>query len=60
MPKYNKKFDLTPDDMDLIETAVRTATANDRIDPREAEDLLGRLHNQKVFYRPKDAVYISG
>ncbi|MEO0693609.1 MAG: hypothetical protein AAFY90_12125, partial [Pseudomonadota bacterium] len=60
MPKYNKKFDLTPDDMDLIETAVRTATANDRIDRREAEDLLGRLHNQKVFYRPKDAVYISG
>ena len=60
MPKYNKKFDLTPDDMDLIETAVRTATANDRIDPREAEDLLGRLHNQIVFYRPKDAGYISG
>lgn len=60
MPKYNKKFDLTPDDMELIETAVRTATANDRIDPREAEDLLGRLHNQKVFYRPEGQTYISG
>ena len=27
---------------------------------RQIHDLLGRLHNQKVFYRPKNAPYVSG
>ena len=27
---------------------------------RAGEELLGRLHNQKVFYRPKKRVYIGG
>lgn len=35
--------------------AVRVITE----DIRAGEDLLGRLHNQKVFYRPK-AAYVSG
>ena len=62
MPKYTTKFELDPQDMDLIETALRKA-AQDReagIDAQAANDLLGRLHNQKVFYRPRDQVYISG
>lgn len=29
-------------------------------DLRAGEDLLGRLHDQKVFYRPKSVPYISG
>ena len=27
---------------------------------RELRDLLGRIHNQKIWYRPKDRTYISG
>ncbi|MCY3983318.1 MAG: hypothetical protein OXC72_10190 [Roseovarius sp.] len=27
---------------------------------RRIQQLLGRLHNQKVFYRPRDVHYISG
>ncbi len=27
---------------------------------RQIHDLLGRLHNQKVFYRPKGDVYVGG
>jgi len=27
---------------------------------RAGEELLGRLHNQKVFFRPKKQVYIGG
>lgn len=27
---------------------------------REIRDLLGRIHNQKIWYRPKDRTYISG
>ena len=29
-------------------------------DQRENEELLGRLHDQKIFYRPAKAVYVSG
>jgi hypothetical protein len=29
-------------------------------DQRQNEDLLGRLHDQKIFYRPKNVVYIGG
>ena len=27
---------------------------------QEIRDLLGRIHNQKIWYRPKDRTYISG
>lgn len=61
MPKYNTRFDLSLEDMDLIEKALQHVAANENgpADPREVSDLLGRLHNQKVFYRPKGR-YISG
>ena len=29
-------------------------------DIRQGEDLLGRLHDQKVFYRPQAGAYVSG
>ena len=29
-------------------------------DIRNGEDLLGRLHDQKVFYRPRVGAYVSG
>ncbi len=29
-------------------------------DQHANEELLGRLHDQKVFYRPKTSVYVSG
>ena len=63
MPKYNTKFELSLEDRELIETALRSAqrTANDnRLDTRAVHDLLGRLHNQKVFYRPRNGVYVGG
>lgn len=78
MPKYNSTFELTPDDMELIEHALRrtrqdlssrmaeTAVQHDKVadrgdgDLRQIQDLLGRLHNQKVFYRPRRGAYIGG
>lgn len=81
MPTYNRNFDLTLNDIDLIEEALRSrgrelckmrrALGDEnpadlesmRVieqDLRTGEELLGRLHNQKVFYRPKSQVYISG
>lgn len=81
MPGYNTKFDLTVEDMELIETALRTTKRSlntaviaqdaDPLQPCEntrdvdvsmkrINDLLGRLHNQKNFYRPKTGAYIGG
>jgi hypothetical protein len=81
MPGYNTKFDLTVEDMELIEDALRTtkrslnsAVIEQAADPlrpcgntrdvdasmKRINDLLGRLHNQKNFYRPKSGAYIGG
>lgn len=81
MPSYNRTFDLSIRDVDLIEEALRArgrelssmrlALKDDnpahlesiRVierDQRHNEELLGRLHDQKIFYRPKKPVYVGG
>lgn len=79
MASYNRKFDLSIDDLALIEGALhrkKTELSMKRLDaisgsvdaePEEIDEelkditgLLGRLHNQKVFYRPKTGVYVGG
>lgn len=81
MTAYNMNFELSVEDMDLIETALRNskkelasqmietspcqdARATDEMEAdgavRQIHDLLGRLHNQKVFYRPRAGAYIGG
>ncbi|WP_299615380.1 hypothetical protein [uncultured Tateyamaria sp.] len=70
MPKYNKTFELSVEDLDLIEDALRASknaainddlavkAANDNV--RQIHELLGRLHNQKTFYRPAKGTYVGG
>lgn len=81
MPSYNRTFDLSIADVDLIEEALRArgrelsrmrlalAAENPahaeqiRViedDQRAGEALMGRLHDQKIFYRPRKAVYVGG
>ena len=81
MPGYNKTFELTVEDMELIEDALRSTkrslnsavlqgdadplrpcedTRNVDASMKRINDLLGRLHNQKNFYRPKSGAYIGG
>lgn len=76
MPAYNTTFELSIDDLQLIEEALqreKSELSAQRIDeacPNGAvnldgqlkgiSELLGRLHNQKVFYRPKSGVYVGG
>ncbi|MEL6683054.1 MAG: hypothetical protein AAFQ09_10475 [Pseudomonadota bacterium] len=81
MPRYNRQFDLSIADVDMIEEALRArgrelsrmrlALSEEnpahlesiRVieqDQRANEELLGRLHDQKIFYRPKTAVYVGG
>ncbi|WP_299623485.1 hypothetical protein [uncultured Tateyamaria sp.] len=70
MPKFNTQFELSVSDMDLIEDALRASklsktqadvkarSQDDEV--RQIHDLLGRLHNQKTFYRPAKGPYVSG
>lgn len=78
---YNRTFNLSISDIDLIEEALRArgrelctmrrALSDENpahlesikvieADQRVGEELLGRLHDQKIFYRPKSKVYVSG
>jgi len=71
--KPNLKFKLTVRDIDIIEKAL-TAKAGRRglrlmqgedhaelkQEMRDIQNLLGRLHEQKVWYRPKKKIYVGG
>ncbi|MEL6806765.1 MAG: hypothetical protein AAFO97_03205 [Pseudomonadota bacterium] len=70
MPKYNTTFELNVEELDLIEDALRRAKlaqtqanikagkSDDEV--REIHELLGKLHNQKTFYRPAKGTYVGG
>ena len=73
MVKANKKFDLSIRDIEIIEQALRAkagrrglAIANGETSPqlkeelRELQELLGRIHDQKVWLRTKNKIYVSG
>lgn len=73
MSGFNPNIELSVEDMELIEDALRYAkqvlakagAAGHDLPPtirtvREIDDLLGHLHNQKVFFRPRGAPYVSG
>ncbi len=73
MSRYNPNIELTVEDMDLIEDALRQAKRRLSMPGgpgddapiagrsiREIDELLGRLHNQKVFFRPSKTPYVSG
>ena len=53
--KPNKKFELSVKDIELIEEALLKQQQT-----REVQELLGKIHNQKNWYRPKNAIYVGG
>ena len=64
---YTKQFNLNIKDIETIEDALRTkiSVLSENIDQNKksidaAYKLLGKLHQQKTWYRPKKDVYISG
>jgi len=70
VPKYNTTFELSVSDIDLIEDALRRSKlAQTQADlkagksqdaARSIHELLGKLHNQKTFYRPAKGPYVGG
>lgn len=57
---YNKKFDLTPKELDLVEIALIAYSTKNVKSKKEIQKLLAKFHHQKLWYRPKDETYISG
>jgi hypothetical protein len=57
--RYNRKFELNPKQINLIEQALYMYDPNTE-DGKEARKLLSYLHHQKNWYRPKNKIYISG
>ena len=65
MVKPNTQFELTIKDIDLIEKALYNMISyygnrNDDEGVKQVTALLGKIHNQKNFYRPNDDSYVSG
>jgi hypothetical protein len=77
--KYRKQFDINPDDLEIIESALierarvlclemlekQATAANERgagcadelnTEMTEIQMLLGKLHNQKIWYSPQQYV----
>lgn len=67
--KANVNFELSTEDMELIEAALRKKIAApvEQMDDQAHRDLahrvnelLGKLHNQKNFFRPTSGTYVGG
>ena len=74
--KPNKKFDIDLRELQIIEGALhqklheqlnqqrsyrnRENQIQTELAINEIRNLLGSLHNQKTWFRPRDKIYISG
>lgn len=71
--KPNKQFELTIRDIEVIESALRAKAGRRglaiamgdvstqlRAEMTEIQQLLGRIHNQKNWYKPKDNRFQGG
>ncbi len=71
---YNTNFEMGLKELEIVEDALRfrlnqlskMSTSNARTcltekkEITEIQSILGSLHNQKLWYRPKDTPYVSG
>ena len=71
---YNTNFEMGLKELEIVEDALRfrlnqlskLSTSNaktfltEKKEITEIQSVLGSLHNQKLWYRPKDKPYVSG
>ena len=55
MAKANENFKLNVKDIDIIEQALRSVKQT-----QEVQQVLGKIHNQKHWYRPTKQIYVGG
>ena len=59
--KPNLKFNLDVNDIEIIEQALFDAQLkSDDEGKKEIQNLRAKLHHQKTWYRPKNAIYVGG
>lgn len=72
--KPNTTFELSVNDIEIIEKALKAKAGRRgmkilkgegdfdklKVETDEIMDLLGRLHQQKIWYRPKNETYVGG
>ena len=66
--KPNTTFELTVKDIRIIEDALRTKMSDTygrdpeilHTEKKQINELLGKIHNQKNWYRPKNETYVGG
>ena len=58
--KPNTTFKLDVKDIHLIEISLRHMHGLDTEKAKEVQQLLGKIHDQKVWYRPNNKIYVSG
>ena len=71
--KPNTKFNLSIRDIEIIEQALRAKAGRRGLaiaqgetsqklkeEMHEIQELLGRIHQQKVWFRPKKQTYVGG
>jgi hypothetical protein len=62
MTKPNTNFELSVQDIDIIEQSLRSSLSESHksgSERKQIHELLGKLHSQKNWYRPKNT-YIGG
>ena len=73
---YNRLFEIDLNEMRILESALQmklSCLSKERYLLQESEcsmaiddeikkirEFLGSIHNQKIWYRPKDKIYVSG
>lgn len=59
MSKPNHNFHLTVEELALIEMALISyqPVAGNK---KRVQELLAKFYDQKIWYRPKDEIYVSG
>lgn len=61
MPKPNENFNLTVEELQLIEMSLIAYSTVQTNRQKEIQELLAKFYHQKVWYRPPDeSVYVSG
>jgi hypothetical protein len=59
--KPNTEFKLSVQDIEIIENALFNAQIKeDQAGKREIQQLLAKIHHQKNWYRPENAIYVGG
>ena len=59
--KPNTQFELSVKDLDIIEHCLRYKMPFvDEEEKTKITQLLGKIHNQKNWHRPRNDIYVSG